>query len=202
VNPTQEETMTAAATSPRGSIDDLFRPIAKSWWLWVLFGVLAIGAGVLALIFPDLSLLAVAILFGSYLIVSGIFDLLGGATAREVDTTRRVFSIVLAVLSLIAGVLVLLRPGTGIVALVLILGVFLVISGVLELAGAVSDDLPWIAAVLGLVDVVLGIVILAVPDIGLITLALLFGISLVVRGAVAIASGIRLRRLARGLAPA
>jgi uncharacterized membrane protein HdeD (DUF308 family) len=55
--------MTAAATSPRGSTEDLFRPIAKSWWLWVLFGVLAIGAGVLALIFPDLSLLAVAILF-------------------------------------------------------------------------------------------------------------------------------------------
>ncbi len=188
--------MTAAATSPRGSIEELFRPIAKSWWLWVLFGVLAIGAGVLALIFPGLSLLAVAILFGSYLIVSGIFDLLGGATSRDVDTTRRIFSIVLAVLSLIAGVLVLLRPGTGIVALVIILGVFLVISGVLELAGAVSDDLPWIAAVLGLVDVALGIVILALPDIGLITLALLFGISLVVRGAVAIASGIRLRRMA------
>jgi len=92
---------------------------------------------------------------------------------------------------------VLLRPGAGIVALVIILGVFLVISGMLELAGAVSDDLPWIAAVLGLVDVALGIVILALPDIGLITLALLFGISLVVRGAVAIASGIRLRRMAR-----
>jgi uncharacterized membrane protein HdeD (DUF308 family) len=186
--------MTAAATSPRGSIEELFRPIAKSWWLWVMFGVLAIGAGVLALIFPGLSLLAVAILFGSYLIVSGIFDLLGGATSRDVDTTRRVFSVVLAVLSLIAGVLVLLRPGAGIVALVIILGVFLVISGVLELAGAVSDDLPWIAAVLGLVNVALGIVILALPDIGLITLALLFGISLVMRGAVAIASGIRLRR--------
>ena len=124
-----------------------------------------------------------AILFGSYLIVSGIFDLLGGATSRDVDITRRVFSIMLATLSLIAGVLVLLRPGAGIVAMVIILGVFLVISGVLELAGAVSDDLPWIAAVLGLVDVALGIVILALPDIGLITLALLFGISLVVRGA-------------------
>ena len=46
--------MTAAATSPRGSIEELFRPVAKSWWLWVTFGVLAIGAGVLALIFPGL----------------------------------------------------------------------------------------------------------------------------------------------------
>ena len=45
----------------------------------------------------------------------------------------------------------------------------------------------------------LGIVILAVPDLGLVTLALLFGISLVVRGAVAIATGLRLRR---GVSPA
>jgi uncharacterized membrane protein HdeD (DUF308 family) len=64
----------SAAAAPRSSIDDLFRPVARSWWLWVLFGVLSIVAGVIALINPDLSLLAVAILFGSYLIVSGVFD--------------------------------------------------------------------------------------------------------------------------------
>jgi len=54
---------------------------------------------------------------------------------------------------------------------------------------------------------VLGIVILAVPGHGLVTFAILFGISLVVRGGVAIAAGLQLRRLAapvrkRGLASA
>ena len=185
----------SAAAAPRSSIDDLFRPVARSWWLWVLFGVLSIVAGVIALINPDLSLLAVAILFGSYLIVSGIFDLMAGISARDADTTRRAFAVVLAIISQIAGIVVLLRPGTGIVALVIILGAFLVISGVIQLAGAVSEDLPLLTAALALVDLVLGIVILAVPDIGLITLALLFGISLVARGAVAIGTGLRLRRL-------
>jgi hypothetical protein len=184
----------SAATS-RSPIEDLFAPFARSWWLWVMFGVLSIVAGVIALINPGLSLLAVAILFGSWLIVAGFFDLLAGVRAHEADTSRRVFSIVLAVLSLIAGTVCLLRPGAGIVALVMVLGVFLVVSGVIELAAAVSDDTPWLSFALALVDVVLGIVILAIPDIGLITLALLFGISLVVRGAVAIATGIQLRRL-------
>ncbi len=185
----------SAATVSRSPIDDLFEPAARSWWLWMLFGVLSIAAGVIALVDPGLSLLAIAILFGSYLIVSGIFELMAGVTAREADTTRRVFAVVLAILSLIAGIICLLRPGTGILALVIVLGVLLVMSGVIHLVGAVSDDMPWLSAAVALIDLVLGIVILAVPDIGLITLALLFGISLVARGAVSIAVGWRLRRL-------
>jgi uncharacterized membrane protein HdeD (DUF308 family) len=164
----------SAATASRSPIEELLEPAARSWWLWMLFGVLSVAAGVIALIDPGLSLLAIAILFGSYLIVSGIFELMAGVTARQADTTRRVFAVVLAILSLIAGIICLLRPGTGILALVIVLGVFLVMSGVMQL---------------------IGIIILAVPDIGLITLALLFGISLVARGAVSIAVGWKLRRL-------
>jgi uncharacterized membrane protein HdeD (DUF308 family) len=185
----------SAATASRSPIEDLLEPAARSWWLWMLFGVLSVAAGVIALIDPGLSLLAIAILFGSYLIVSGIFELMAGVTAREADTTRRVFAVVLAILSLIAGIICLLRPGTGILALVIVLGVFLVMSGVMQLVGAVSDDMPWLSAAVGLIDLVLGIIILAVPGLGLITLALLFGISLVARGAVSIATGWRLRRL-------
>ena len=54
--------MTGAATSPRGSIEELFRPIAKSWSLSVIFGVLAISAACGADLPGSLSLLAVAIL--------------------------------------------------------------------------------------------------------------------------------------------
>jgi uncharacterized membrane protein HdeD (DUF308 family) len=188
----------SAATASRSPIEELLEPAARSWWLWMLFGVLSLAAGVIALIDPGLSLLAIAILFGSYLIVSGIFELMAGVTAREADTTRRVFAVVLAILSLIAGIICLLRPGTGILALVIVLGVFLVMSGVMQLVGAVSDDMPWLSAAVGLIDLVLGIIILAVPDLGIITLALLFGISLVARGAMSIAVGWRLRRLGLG----
>jgi uncharacterized membrane protein HdeD (DUF308 family) len=185
----------SAATASRSPIEDLLEPAARSWWLWMLFGLLSVAAGVIALINPGLSLLAVAILFGSYLIVSGIFDLMAGITVREADTTRRVLAVVLAILSLIAGIICLLRPGTGILALVFVLGIFLVMSGVMQLVGAVSDDMPWLSAAVGLIDLVLGIIILAVPGLGIITLAVLFGISLVVRGAVSIAAGWRLRQL-------
>ena len=78
----------SAATESRSPIEDLLEPAARSWWLWMLFGVLSVAAGVIALIDPGLSLLAIAILFGSYLIVSGIFELMAGVTAREADSQR------------------------------------------------------------------------------------------------------------------
>jgi uncharacterized membrane protein HdeD (DUF308 family) len=64
---------------------------------------------------------------------------------------------------------------------------------VLQLAAAFGDPQRWLGVLLGVLDVVLGI-ILAVPGLGLVMFAVLFGIGLVVRGAVAVAEGIRLRR--------
>jgi uncharacterized membrane protein HdeD (DUF308 family) len=183
------------AAERRSSIEDLLRPIARYWWLWVLFGALTVIAGVIALANPGLSLLTIALLFGCYLIVGGFFDVLAGLTADHADAARRVFAVLLGVLALIAGVIVLVRPGAGLLALVLVVGIYLIVAGVLELASAFGDPQPWLGALLGLLNLALGIVILAVPGLSLVTFAVLFGIGLVVRGAVAIAEGIRLRRL-------
>ena len=184
---------TTAGTWP--SMEDLLRPVARYWLLWVLFGLLTIAAGVIALANPGLSLLAIALLFGCYLIVGGAFDVLAGLTADDADAARRVFAVLLGVLALIAGVLVLVRPGTGLLTLVLIVGVYLIVAGALTLASAFGNPRPWPNVLLGLLDVVLGIVILAIPRVSLVTFALLFGIGLVVRGVLAVADGIHLRRL-------
>jgi uncharacterized membrane protein HdeD (DUF308 family) len=170
------------------------RPIARYWWLWVLFGVLSIVAGVIALANPGLSLLTIALLFGCYLIFAGFFDLAGGLTAHDADSTRRVFAVLLGVLSLIAGLVVLRRPGAGLLALVVVVGVYLIVAGVLWLAGAVSDPQPWPGTLLGVLNVVLGVLILSLPGISLVTFAVLFGVGLILRGAVAVIEGLRLRR--------
>jgi uncharacterized membrane protein HdeD (DUF308 family) len=179
----------------RSSIEDLLRPVARYWWLWVLFGLLTIAAGVVALANPGLSLLTIALLFGCYLIVGGFFDVLAGLSTDDADAARRVFAVLLGVLALIAGVLVLVRPGNGLVALVLIVGVYLIVAGALTLASAFGHPRPWPAALLGVLDIALGIVILAIPGVSLVTFALLFGIGLVVRGVLAVADGLYLRRL-------
>jgi uncharacterized membrane protein HdeD (DUF308 family) len=186
-----------SVASSTSSLEHVLQPIARHWWLWVLFGVLSIVAGVIALANPGLSLLAIALLFGCALIISGFFDLLTGITARDVDTIGRVAAMLLGVLALIAGVICLRRPGTSLLALVLVVGIYLIAAGVLHLAAAFSDreGNTALRAALGLLNIVLGVVILAIPGLSLVTFAVLFGIGLVIRGAVAIAAGMRLRRL-------
>ena len=180
---------------PRISIEDLLRPVARYWWLWALFGGLTIVAGVIALANPGLSLLAIALLFGCWLIVVGFFDVLAGLTATNADTARRVFAVLLGVVSLIAGVICLRLPDAGLFTLVVVTGVYLIVAGVLNIASSLGDDQPWLVFALGAANLVLGVVILALPEISLVTFALLFGLGLIVRGAVAIAVGLRLRRL-------
>ena len=188
----------SATLSPRTSIEELLRPIARYWWLWVAFGLLSIVAGAIALANPDLSLVALSVLFGCWLIAVGFFDVLGGVMAEGADTARRVLAVLLGVISLIAGVMCLRLPGAGLLALVIVVGAYLIVAGVLQIAGAVGDDQPWLAFAMGVVNLVLGILILALPDLSLVTFALLFGIGLVVRGALAVWVGLQLRRVRRG----
>ncbi len=185
----------SATLSPSTSVEELLRPIARYWWLWAAFGVLSIVAGAIALADLNLSLVALGVLFGCWLIAVGFFDVLAGVTAEDAGTARRVFAVLLGVISLIAGVMCLRLPGVGLLALVIVVGAYLVVAGVLQIASAVGDDQPWMGYVLGVVNLVLGILILALPDLGIVTFAVLFGIGLVVRGAVALWVGLRLRRL-------
>jgi uncharacterized membrane protein HdeD (DUF308 family) len=187
--------MTAESPPPVSPIEELLGGVARYWWLWILFGVLSILAGALALANPGLSLLAIAILFGSFLIVSGFFDLLNGLTGDDRDTLTRVLAVLLGVLAVIAGVICLRRPGAGLLALVLVVGVYLIVAGMLQLASAFGADRSRLDALLGVLNIVIGVVILAVPNLSLATFAVLFGIGLVIRGAVAIAAGLRIHRL-------
>jgi len=184
-----------ATPSPRTSVEELLRPIARYWWLWVAFGALSIVAGVIALANLNLSLVALGVLFGCWLIVVGFFDVLGGVMAEDAGTARRVLAVLLGVISLIAGLMCLRLPGAGLLALVIVVGSYLIVAGVLQMAGAVDDDQRWVGFALGLVNIALGILILALPSVSIVTFALLFGIGLVVRGAVALWVGLRLRRL-------
>jgi short repeat uncharacterized protein DUF308 len=184
-----------ATPSPRPSFEELLRPIARYWWLWAAFGALSIVAGVIALANLNLSLVALGVLFGCWLIVVGFFDVLGGVMAEDAGTARRVLAVLLGVISLIAGLMCLRLPGAGVLALVIVAGAYLVVSGVLQVAAAVGDDHPGLGVALGLANLVLGVIILALPGLSLVTFAVLFGIGLVLRGAVALAVAVRLRRL-------
>jgi uncharacterized membrane protein HdeD (DUF308 family) len=104
---------------------------ARQWWVLALQGILGIVFGVLAIALPDVALVTIAYLFGAWAIIAGVTQLAQGWRVAEARGRSWPFAVSGAV-SLVAGVLALLIPGITILGLVLLLGSWLLIQGVME----------------------------------------------------------------------
>jgi uncharacterized membrane protein HdeD (DUF308 family) len=173
--------------------------------LVIAAGAISIVVGFLAIFYPDITLLALAIFAGINLILVSGLSLLD-AFSPNADAGTRALSAVLGVLGLIAGLVVLRRPGETLLALVLVLGIWLVVSGVVAFVRAFSrleDRALQMLVAIG--EVVLGILILSLPDVSLRTVAIFAGIGFILRGSLAVYAGLQLRKVSApvaGMAPA
>jgi uncharacterized membrane protein HdeD (DUF308 family) len=169
-----------AKVDPTGTIStDLGK-----WWLVGLLGLLAIAAGVLAIVYPDVTLLALGLIVGIYLVIAGVAYVSLGTLDNQ-TASGRVLRVLVGFLSILAGLVCLVRPGAGVLALLIVLSFWFILTGVADLARALDvREHRVISIVLGIVSIAAGVIIVANPDIGLTTLALLAGIGLIVRGTV------------------
>jgi uncharacterized membrane protein HdeD (DUF308 family) len=103
--------------------------------LFGLLGALSLLAGVLCLRSPLQTLAAIALLIGSWWIISGVLTLIAAVSGSTEGS--RAWSAVLGVLSVLAGFVVLLQPGMSLAVLDLTLGVTLVVLGVVVAIDAV-----------------------------------------------------------------
>jgi uncharacterized membrane protein HdeD (DUF308 family) len=175
----------------------------RSGGVVIVVGVLSIVAGVLAIVYPDITLLALALIAGINLLLLGALGLVDAISSDDDAGSTRVLSGVLGLLGVIAGLVVMRRPGESLLAIILILGVWFVVSGVVDAIRAlvVPGDRAF-RLLVAVFDLVLGGLILALPDVSLKTMALLAGIAFIVRGVFAIVVGLRLRRLESAPSPA
>ena len=180
-------TTTPAETEVRGDLRQLGTVL-------IIAGVLGTIAGILALVFPDITLLALALIAGINLLLLGALSLVD-AFSDDADTAGRVFAALLGLLGIMAGLVVMRRPGESLLAVLLVLGIWLVVTGIVDLVRAFANardrGLRLLAAAF---DLVLGGLILALPDVSLKTLALLIGIAFIVRGVLSVVRGLALRR--------
>jgi uncharacterized membrane protein HdeD (DUF308 family) len=102
----------------------------------------------------------------------------------------------LGLLTVLAGLIVLVRPGESVVAIAWVVGFWWVLAGVMQLiAGIVEPDGRGWNIALGALGIVAGGVILAWPGIGLVTLVWIVGLGLILRGVGEIAAGLGIRKL-------
>jgi uncharacterized membrane protein HdeD (DUF308 family) len=168
-------------------------------WGWVLaFGIITLLIGIAALVWPGRTLVVVAVLFGIQLIVMGIFRFAAAFASDDLTGGTRVLLAVLGVLSLIIGLYAVRHILITLLALALLLGIFWIVSGTVELFTAIShremQSRGW-NAVMGIISVLAGLVVLVYPGISLLVLAVVLSIWLIVFGAMQITIAFRIRSL-------
>jgi uncharacterized membrane protein HdeD (DUF308 family) len=153
--------------------------------------------------------LVIAVLFGVQLIIAGIFRFVAAFATEDASGGTRVLLALLGVLSIIIGLWAVRHVLLTLLALIVLLGIFWVINGAIELFTALSHrGMPqrgWTAA-MGVLSVLAGIVVLIYPGESLLVLSIVLGIWLLVYGVMEMMAAFRLRGLAhsasRRMAPA
>jgi uncharacterized membrane protein HdeD (DUF308 family) len=152
-------------------------------WLAGVAGVLTLLVGIAALVWPGPTLLAVGFLFGIYFVIWGAGLLVRGVGAPNVPTGLRILDVLLALLALLVGLFLMVRPGASVAAVAWTLGFWWALMGVLQVVhGLVERDGRVWNLVWGVVGVAAGSIILASPEIALGTLVLIVGIGLILQG--------------------
>ena len=189
-----------SAHAPEPPFEGPLHTLAQAAWQVVLLtGVASLVLGVLVLVWPDVSLLAAGVLFGVYLLISGVFQLVA-AFGTHRTTALRVLAFVSGALSILLGLFCLRGPMRSVLLLALWIGIGWLIRGITQTLAAASDrSMPargW-QIFLGVLTFAAGIVLIDSPFESVAVLTLVGGIWLVVVGAVEIITALSIRTRAR-----
>jgi uncharacterized membrane protein HdeD (DUF308 family) len=169
--------------------------VSGNWWALAVRGVAAVLFGLAALIWPGLTLAVLIILYGAYALVDGVFAIVAGFRAGS--GTRRWLLLAEGALGILTGLIAIFWPGVSAVVLLYIIAFWAILGGLLRIVGAVllrrEIDNEWTMALSGVLWVLLGIVLFALPGAGLVSLAWLIGIFALGAGITLIALALRVR---------
>lgn len=176
------------------------RESSSHWPRLAVVAVLDALIGLLALVWPGATVLVLAVVLGVLLLASGLTSVAVGLRLRRASVGSWTWAVGLGVVSVLAAVLVLLRPGTGVAAIAAVLAVWFLVHGLADGHRARVDRghrVWW--AVLAVLNVVAGLVLLVDLGAAVLTIALIVGVSFLLRAATEFAVALQLRRVHRTL---
>jgi uncharacterized membrane protein HdeD (DUF308 family) len=170
--------------------------LARNWWSLVIRGIIGILLGIVAFAWPGVTLAALVLIFGAYALIDGIVNIVGAV--RAVGAHERWGALLFeGVVGILAAVVTIFWPAITAFALVYIMAAWAIITGVAEIAAAIRlrrhISGEWLLGLAGVLSVIFGVIIAALPAIGALVLALWFGIYAFVFGVVLLSLGLRLR---------
>lgn len=177
-------------------MDKLVRVMADNWWVPLLRGIAAVLFGLMALIWPGLTVYALLIVFGAYAIFDGIMSIIIGFQRKTEDD--RWWSWALdGFLSIVIGLMALFWPEATALAFVIWMAAWAVVAGIFRIVAAIrlraEIEGEWALGLSGLLMVIWGVLMAMIPAAGLLSIAWLIGLFALLIGVVMIVLAFRLR---------
>ncbi|HZQ61094.1 MAG TPA: HdeD family acid-resistance protein [Casimicrobiaceae bacterium] len=172
------------------------RILWRSWWMLALRGILAIAFGVLAFVWPGLTLLWLVAFFAAYAIVGGVASLAAGVSQRGQDEDWWLL-LLLGIVGIVAGAIAIMHPGITALVLVLIMGANALVTGVLDIVMAIRLRKvmrgEWLLMLAGAISIVFGVWVFLYPGAGALALVWLISIYAIATGILLLALAFRAR---------
>jgi uncharacterized membrane protein HdeD (DUF308 family) len=171
------------------------------WPAILLRGIASVIFGILAFVYPGITLAVLVTFFGAYALVDGVFTL--WAAFRGDKNSSTVSFVLQGILGILAGVFCFAFPALAVLYVVILIGVWNIAIGLLQVVGAVSlrgqIGNTWAMVAGGILAILLGALILFYPMAGALSVVWVIAATSVIVGAVLIYFALTLRRVAKSL---
>ncbi|HEY5805501.1 MAG TPA: DUF308 domain-containing protein [Lysobacter sp.] len=177
----------------------LLASLGRSWWVLVVYGVIAVLFGISAFLWPGSTAVAIAWAFGVMALAEGVISVI--ALFRKDVSVSKGWLALYAIASIAFGIMGVMHPLAVAGILLLLLAVWLVVAGIWRIVLAIrirkEIEGEWLIALSGVLAIALGVLFLGRPAAGLLTVSLWIGVTALFYGVLQIIAGFRLRKLVR-----
>ncbi len=172
--------------------------MARNWWVLLIRGILAIAFGVLAFLWPGLTLAVLVLLFGAYALLDGVASIIIGLTGRGAQDNR-LWLMLGGVFGVLVGVLTFVWPSITALALIYFIAAWAIVTGVFTIVAAVQlrkeIDNEWLLGISGALSILVGLYMAAFPGDGALALIWVIAAYAIVFGLLLIGLALRLRNM-------
>jgi uncharacterized membrane protein HdeD (DUF308 family) len=176
----------------------LIETLKRHWWVPVLRGIAAVLFGIMAFVYPGLTVAVLVLLFGAWILVDGVFRVIGAIGHRASDKEWG-FDLIIGILGIIIGFLTFHAPRITALALIIYIAAWALMIGATEIALAIKLRREikgeWFLILMGLLSIAFAVMLLWNPLPGALALLWLIGSYAIAFGILAVILGFRLRSL-------
>jgi uncharacterized membrane protein HdeD (DUF308 family) len=174
----------------------LLNTLARYWWLILLRGIAAIVFGVLAFIWPGITLVTLILFWGAFMLVDGVLALANAIMGGGMGS--RWWLALVGLAGVAAGVMTFLWPGVTALVLLWFMASWAIVLGIFQIIGAIQlrkeIDNEWTLILSGVVSVLFGVIPFVAPGAGALGLVWVIATYAIIFGVLMVMAGLRLKK--------